>query len=78
MASWDDLDIENIWVFVAFPISMVSIESKKPNLPFPSAGQKFLCTFINMTCQNVKILRKDIEKRSKHIKVYACLKDNFM
>ena len=39
------LDIENIWVFIAFPVSMVSIESKKRNLPFASLGENFLRGF---------------------------------
>ena len=61
MARWGDLDIEYIWVFIAFPISMVSIDSKKTNLPLPSLGQNFLCLFIDWSFQMSKKSKKKIK-----------------
>ena len=37
-----DLDLEYIWVFIAFSINIVLMEPEKPNLPLPSAGEIFL------------------------------------
>ena len=34
-----------IWNFIAFPVSIVYMEHKKPNLPLPSGGQIFLQPF---------------------------------
>ena len=34
-----------IWNFIAFSVSIVYMEHKKPNLPLPSGGQIFLQPF---------------------------------
>ena len=47
----DDLDIRYIWDFIAFPVNIVLMEPKKPNLPLPSVGEIFLQPFEDKLCR---------------------------
>ena len=56
------LDLRYIWDFIAFPVSIVLVEPKKPNLPLPSVGEIFLQPFEDELCPLPKKHKKFSQK----------------
>ena len=54
------------WNFIAFPVSIVYMEHKKPNLPLPSGGQFFLQPF-EKTLRNSRKKRGIFRKKYRNI-----------